>query len=61
MATKKGLEASRTLVIDEQADFPPPANPEPIFVTDEDGVARPLLGGSFVRQPDGTLIRNQEA
>lgn len=37
------------------------AIPDPIFATDEQGNDRPMSGGSFVRQADGTLIRNPEA
>ncbi|PZQ20465.1 MAG: hypothetical protein DI569_15470 [Sphingopyxis macrogoltabida] len=35
--------------------------PDPIVSADADGIERPLCGGSFIRQSDGTLTRNQEA
>lgn len=37
------------------------AIPDPIVALDEHGHERPLSGGSFIRQPDGTLTRNMEA
>lgn len=58
---------------DRQASTPPAARtpavqtpvagatPDPIVTTDAAGAQRPLSGGSFRRQGDGTLIRNQEA
>lgn len=39
----------------------PAAIPDPIVALDEHGNERPLSGGSFIRQPDGTLTRNMEA
>jgi hypothetical protein len=39
----------------------PPAIPDPIVAVDDDGTERPMSGGSFIRQSDGTLIRNPEA
>jgi len=35
--------------------------PDPIVAVEEDGTHRPMSGGSFIRQDDGTLIRNPEA
>lgn len=48
-------------VSDPAAEAPPPAIPDPIFATDDEGRDRPMSGGSFIRQPDGTLTRNPEA
>lgn len=39
----------------------PAAIPDPIVALDEHGNERPLSGGSFIRQADGTLTRNMEA
>lgn len=38
-----------------------PAMPDPIFAQDDEGRDRPMSGGSFTRQSDGTLTRNLEA
>ncbi len=46
---------------DPAAEAPPPAIPAPIFATDDEGRDRPMSGGSFIRQADGTLIRNEDA
>ena len=46
---------------DPAAEAPPPAIPDPIFATDDAGRDRPMSGGSFIRQADGTLIRNEDA
>lgn len=38
-----------------------PAIPEPDIATDSEGQQRPMSGGSFIRQPDGSIVRNPEA
>lgn len=37
-----------------------PAIPEPITAIDADGQHRPMSGGSFIRQSDGTLVRSDD-
>jgi len=32
---------------------------DPIFATGPDGEMRPMSGGSFIRQADGTLVRQE--
>jgi hypothetical protein len=68
MATKKpeatandaDTRLNLTPVSDEGA-APLPTMPDPIFAQDKDGRDRPMSGGSFTRQSDGTLTRNLEA
>lgn len=43
------------------AQAPQSTMPDPIFAQDKDGRDRPMSGGSFTRQSDGTLTRNLEA
>lgn len=45
----------------DAAVAPLPKMPDPIFAQDEEGLDRPMSGGSFIRQADGTLTRNPEA
>jgi hypothetical protein len=44
-----------------EVDPVPAAIPDPIVALNEHGNERPLSGGSFIRQADGTLTRNMEA
>jgi hypothetical protein len=60
MATKKP-DATASDGEQGNAPAPLPKMPDPIFAQDEDGRDRPMSGGSFVRQGDGTLTRNPEA
>lgn len=53
--------AAADAVAASQTPAPAPAIPDPITATDDAGTMRPLSGGSFIRQADGTLTRNQEA
>lgn len=56
-------------IVSDAADTPaiaevepvPAAITDPIVALDEHGNERPLSGGSFIRQADGTLTRNMEA
>jgi len=36
------------------------AIPEPITAIGDDGLHRPMSGGSFIRQSDGTLVRSDD-
>lgn len=60
MANKKPDPAPTGDAQDKPA-APLPAMPDPIFAQDKDGRDRPMSGGSFTRQSDGTLTRNLEA
>ena len=60
MANKKPDPAATSA--DQASDTAPvAAMPDPIFAQDKDGRDRPMSGGSFTRQSDGTLTRNLEA
>lgn len=66
MRSRDGSGAVGTVIIDEYAFAEPvadpaPAIPEPDIATDSEGQQRPMSGGSFIRQPDGSIVRNPEA
>lgn len=56
-AVSTDATANIAVVSDPAAEAPPPEIPEPIFATDDTGRDRPMSGGSFIRQSDGTLRR----
>lgn len=56
-----GSTSTETTEAAEATATPAPVTPEPIFARDAEGLDRPMSGGSFIRQEDGTLIRNPEA
>lgn len=60
-------QAEESLAVDVQGappavDAPVEADaiPEPITAIGDDGLHRPMSGGSFIRQSDGTLVRSDD-
>lgn len=60
-----GPSTPATVVTPPTPDADQPADdpiiPDPIVAIGPDGEERPMSGGSFIRQDNGTLIRNPEA
>lgn len=59
--TAPQADASTASPVAPSIEAEPDPIPEPIVAIEADGAHRPLSGGSFIRQPDGSITRNPEA